>query len=156
MIPLQALKTLLFDDGKYDLDFVLSRMFPVQNYKEEEISTEVYRDIQDKTFRVSSHSGDREGILVDILREKCKKDIQFLRDFVDFVTASHYIRQSDFKILVEFNSRENLDDGSLPIVHSCEQTLKFPVLVYNNNPEELERKLDLAMANTKACTFDMM
>ena len=94
------------------------------------------------------------GVLVDVLRDKCRDDSEFLRDFVWFVTGSHYIRQSDFKILVEFNSKE-MNEDALPTVHTCVNPIKFPALVYDNNREVLEQKLDWAMANSKACSFDM-
>jgi HECT-domain (ubiquitin-transferase) len=155
-MPLEAVKKLIFDAGGYDLDFVLSRMEPTQDYKQEEIDTGIYKEIQDKTFRVSSNSKEREGLLVDVLRDKCKDNSEFIRDFVWFVTGSHYIRHSDFKILVEFNSSEDLDEETLPTVHTCVNTIKFPVLVYNNDREVLEQKLDLAIANSKECSFDMI
>ena len=157
MMPLEAVKKLMFDFGGYDLDFVLSRMKPTQAYKEEETDTTVYRESQDRMFRVSSNSSkEREGVLVDVLRDKCSENSDFLRDFVWFVTGSQYIRRSDFHILVEFNSKEGLDYESLPIVHTCVNTIKFPVLAYNNDREVLETKLDMAMANSKNCSFDMV
>jgi hypothetical protein len=148
-------KKLIFDDGGYDLDFVLSRMERVVDIKEEEIGRNIYDENHDMVFRVSPNSKEREGLLVDILRDKCQRDSEFLRDFVWFVTGSHYIRQSDFKIIVEFNSSEDLDDNTLPSVHTCVNTIKFPVLVYNGDREVLEQKLDMALAHSKACSFDM-
>ena len=155
MIPLEAVKKLLFDSGGYDLDFILSRMEPTQDYNEDEINTTSYEEVQYMAFRVSSNTQEREGVLVDVLRDKCRENSEFLRDFVWFVTGSHYIRQSDFKIYVEFNSSEQLKDDTLPTVHTCVNTIKFPVFFYNNNREVLEQKLDWAMANSKACSFDM-
>lgn len=149
------MKKLIFDDGGYDLDFVLSRMERVVDIKEEEIGRNIYDENHDMVFRVSPNSKEREGLLVDILRDKCQRDSEFLRDFVWFVTGSHYIRQSDFKIIVEFNSSEDLDDNTLPSVHTCVNTIKFPVLVYNGDREVLEQKLDMALAHSKACSFDM-
>ena len=154
VIPLEAVKKLLFDSGGYDLEFILSRMEPTQYYRKRETNPTVYIENKDKTFRVSSNPNEREGILVDVLRDKCRDDSEFLRDFVWFVTGSHYIRQSDFKILVEFNSKE-MNEDALPTVHTCVNTIKFPALVYDNNREVLEQKLDWAMANSKACSFDM-
>jgi hypothetical protein len=155
VIPLEAVKKLIFDDGRYDLDFVLSRMIRVEILWKEEISAGVYNEMHDLMFRISPNSQEREGVLVDVLRDKCRENSEFLREFVWFVTGSHYIRQSEFKINVEFNSKENLSDNALPIVHTCENTLKFPALVYKNDREVLEQKLDLAIANSKACSFDM-
>jgi hypothetical protein len=157
VIPLEAVKKLLFDDatGRYNLDFVLSRMEPIHEFGDFKIDTKAYIDTQNQFFRVSSNLKDREGTLVDVLRKKCADNKEFIGDFVWFVTGLHTIRQSDFKIIVEFNYSENMHDDSLPIVHTCENTIKFPALVYNNNAEKLENKLDYAMQNAKKCPFDM-
>jgi hypothetical protein len=132
VIPLTAVNKLLFDDAGYDLDFVLSRMEPIHEFGKSKI--------------------DRTGYLV---RKKYSINNSFIRDFVWFVTGSHYIRQSDFHIKLEFNYSENWDEDALPMVHTCENTIKFPALVYNNNAEKLEEKLDYAMTYAKNCSFDM-
>ena len=156
VIPLAAVKRLLFDDAGYDLDFVLSRMKPIHEFGKSKIDKTGYLETQNLFFKVSSENlKDREGTFVDLLRKKYSINNSFIRDFVWFVTGSYYIRQSDFHIKLEFNYSENWDEDALPMVHTCENTIKFPALVYNNNAEKLEEKLDYAMNYAKNCSFDM-
>jgi HECT-domain (ubiquitin-transferase) len=155
VIPLEAVKRLLFDDAGYDLDFVLSRMDPISEFGKYKIERKGYLDTQNLFFRVSSSLRDREGTFVELLRKKCAENKEFIRDFVWFVTGSYYIRQSDFKITLEFNYSEKWDENALPMVHTCDNTIKFPALVYDNNAEALEEKLEYAMKYAKRCAFDM-
>ena len=132
-------------------------MEPVHDFGDVKINTEVFMDTQKLFFRVSSNLKDREGTFVDLLRKKYDENNEFIREFVWFVTGSYYIRQSDFKIIVEFNYGEfkDEDEYSLPVVHTCQNTIKFHALAYDNNSEVLEEKLDFAMKHAKMCSFDI-
>ena len=52
------------------------------------------------------------------------------------------------KIKIEFDASEMTED-SLPMAHTCVNTLKFPLLVYDNNAETLRKKLQGAF---RACS----
>ena len=56
--------------------------------------------------------------------------------------------ESKDKIKIEFDASEMSAD-SLPVAHTCVNTLKFPLLVYDNNAEILREKLRLAL---RACS----
>ena len=47
------------------------------------------------------------------------------------------------KIKIEFNA-SRMTDESLPEAHTCENTLVFPFLAYDNNSETLREKLQIA------------
>lgn len=73
--------------------------------------------------------------------------------FVHYATASSYLpdpglMESKDKIKIEFDASEMTED-SLPMAHTCVNTLKFPLLVYDNNSEKLLEKLHLAL---RACS----
>lgn len=154
-MPIEAVRKLLFDYSGYDIDFVLGHMqrvsVPPDDVRDEEVLRNM-QETQDIVFRVNSQK--REGLLVEILRQKCKDNEEFIRDFVWYLTGSKYIRQSEFEIKVEFNGDETNFDW-LPIVHTCENTIKLPALAYFGNAEILERNLDIAMKSAQACAFDM-
>jgi HECT-domain (ubiquitin-transferase) len=150
------MKCLLFSEESYDLDFVLSQMEP--NYVESTslgVHHETNLEKQKDVFRVSSESKERQGIFVDILCDKCQENAKYLLDFVWLVTGSIYIRRSDFRIIVEFNFDECADPTSIPEVHTCENTIKFPGLAYDGNHKMLEEKLEYAMSYAKCCSYDM-
>jgi hypothetical protein len=52
------------------------------------------------------------------------------------------------KIKIEFNGHEMTSD-SLPVAHTCVNTLKFPHFAYDNNSEVLLEKLRIAL---RACS----
>ena len=69
--------------------------------------------------------------------------------FVHYATASSHLpdpglMESKDKIKIEFDASEMTED-SLPMAHTCVNTLKFPLLVYDNNAETLRKKLRVAL-----------
>jgi len=93
-------------------------------------------------------------------KKKQDKDLEtgksFLSRFVSFCTGLNYlphrIGNPDFSIIVEFNfDPDECAPESLPIAHTCVNTLKIHGLVYNNDKEKFEEKLALAIENTEGC-----
>ena len=73
--------------------------------------------------------------------------------FVHYATASSHLpdpglMESKDKIKIEFDASEMTED-SLPMAHTCDNILKFPLWVYDNNSETLEEKLRFAL---RACS----
>jgi hypothetical protein len=85
------------------------------------------------------------------------EDPPFLNQFVAYCTGQSYIPDidlnPDFKILIEFNYTEMLDDH-LPVVHTCVKTMKLPASAYDSNIETFQQKLSQAMEFSKG-SFDM-
>jgi hypothetical protein len=172
-MPLEAVKNLMFSDEEYDLDFVLNSMTPKYDGTEhEDFNNCTYVETQKLVFRIHKETNKRQGILVDMLRDRCKLTVKkediyekegqekhkkndFLHEFVEYVTGTNYIRRLDFKIKVEFNVTELRDPESLPAVHSCVKTIKFPGTAYNGSREWMEKKLIESMEDAKICVFNM-
>jgi len=73
--------------------------------------------------------------------------------FVHYATASPYLPDPGLmepkdKIKIEFSAAE-MTQESLPVAHTCVNTLKFPHFAYDNNSETLKEKLRFAL---RACS----
>jgi HECT-domain (ubiquitin-transferase) len=90
-----------------------------------------------------------------VLRDRCAKDNDFLRDFVWFVTGSSYVQRLTNEITVEFNYKESSFQDSLPVAHTCAKLIKLPGHAYDGSREVLEMKLDKSIQYTKVGIFDM-
>ena len=90
------------------------------------------------------------GHLVELLRRKDETGrIHFAGDFVEFVTGSRHLPQNGARIIVDFSHGEAYYEGhpeSLPVAHTCHETLKLPATAYGGEFHVLERKLDLAIS----------
>jgi len=86
-----------------------------------------------------------------------KDDPAFFSKFVHTCTGQSYIPDvklnEDFRITIEFNFNE-LEADHLPVVHTCEKTIKLPAGVYNLDMEVFEAKLRHTMEHSNGI-FDM-
>jgi HECT-domain (ubiquitin-transferase) len=89
----------------------------------------------------------RNETLIPVLREMSQEK---LTQFVSFCTGFDYIPDEydgkPFKIIVELNRNENMDDNSIPMAHTCVFTLKLPWRVYGGDRDIFTEKLDMAIA----------
>uniref|UniRef100_A0A7S2EI47 HECT domain-containing protein n=1 Tax=Trieres chinensis TaxID=1514140 RepID=A0A7S2EI47_TRICV len=90
-------------------------------------------------------------------KKKVANKTDFLSKFVSFSTGYAYLPHcdvgSEFKITIEFDFAESTED-SLPVAHTCENILKFPGWVYDNNVEKLLASLDKSF-DLVGATFGM-
>jgi hypothetical protein len=134
------------------VDDVIRALDPAYDYmNNEDIST--YG--QQMILSICHKTNDRYGVLVDVLRERCLSNKDFLLDFVWCITGSKFIPQTAFKIRIEFNYEELPVPDSIPVAHTCDRTLKLPGLAYDGNRGKFEQKLDYFMEYAKCASFDM-
>ena len=101
---------------------------------------------------ISVKDGKIEGHLVDLLRKREEDDTDnsnFAGDFVEFATGSRHLPQNGATIIIEFCFEEagyRGDPESLPVAHTCHQTVKLPSQAYEGKFSIFEKKLDLALA----------
>jgi hypothetical protein len=118
-----------------------------ENTKEAKNAMECYKETQEQLKKA----------ITLLFQEKARDDPVFLTRFVSYCTGQSYIPDidlnPDFKILIEFNYSEMLDDH-LPVVHTCVKTMKLPASAYDSNIETFQQKLSQAMAFSKG-SFDM-
>jgi HECT-domain (ubiquitin-transferase) len=158
IIPPDALTKLCFCDQDFTSDDVIKALYPAyDDMKREDIDDKTREDIcthhQQLILSICPKTNDRHGILVDVLRERCVSNNDYLRDFVSLVTGSSYIPRSDFKITIEFNYEE-ISELALPVAHTCVSILKFPGLAYDGDREVFEKKLDQSMEYAKCVGYD--
>ena len=152
LIPLEGIKQLFFSDNVFHVNDVINALYP----QYDDFDSGILVLNQKRILRIHKKTKKRKGILVRILRDRCKDpDSDFLRDFVWFATASKFIQRSTLKITVEFNYTESNDEHSLPVAHTCSNVLKLPALAYDGNREILEQKLDESILNVKGCPFNV-
>jgi hypothetical protein len=152
VIPREALTTLLFCDQKFTVDDVIRALDPIYGYINNE-DTSICG--QQMILSICHETNDRCGVLVDVLRDRCVSNNDFLIDFVWCTTGSKFISQPAFTITIEFSYKESKDPDSLPVAHTCAHTLKFPGLAYDGNRETFEQKLDYFIEHAKCAGFDM-
>jgi hypothetical protein len=150
-MPLGAVQELLFCEQDFDVEDVIDDLEPLYDRNEDY----VHLIVSQLAILSINDKGKRSGILVDLLRDRCESNNEFLRDFVWFITGSSFIQRSTLKMTVEFNYTESRSFDSLPVAHTCVKTLKLPGLAYDGNRELLEQKLDISIQNSKKCLFDM-
>jgi len=99
---------------------------------------------------IDLHKPFFDTVLKEVITEMTSDE---RKDFVYFCTGYNYLpnreRESQkFTITVEFNFDE-MEEMSLPVSHTCVNTLKLPGLAYGNDKEMFKSKLSQAMSNSK-------
>jgi HECT-domain (ubiquitin-transferase) len=152
-MPLDVLTDLLFFQPAIKVEDIISALVP--KYPEEEDIEVFCFESQMRVLEIVESDDKkriRKGILIDLLKGANQA---FLKDFLWFTTGYEYMPRSNFTITVEFNYDENMDEGSLPVAHTCIMLLKLPYLAYDSNPEVLEQKLKQSIEFTREVKFDM-
>jgi len=142
--------------GKIPSEVVRASLFAKQDIHAEDLIQLLvpdYKQVKDNTMREKCNFFF-DNILKVHIREKAEffGGDQFLRQFLVFCTGSGYIphKLTGFNIIVQFNSCENglwWGRDSLPVSHTCERILKFPVPIYDSK-ESFAQKLDMALENS--------
>jgi hypothetical protein len=104
-MPLKSVEELLFCEQDFDADDIINNL--VVEYDNRNMESEFTTDCQRIILSICKNTGERHGGLIDVLRDRCKVENNFLRDFVWFITGSYYIQRSTLKIKVEFNYEES-------------------------------------------------
>jgi hypothetical protein len=161
-MPLAAVDRILFAKEGISAEDVIAALFPKYD---ESLGPDFMAKQKEIIRMVKNADGNEiaEGLLPDILRDRACPDCPTLdlpRRFVYFTTGYMFLpqrdRNRDFKITVEFNDVESGSGDSLPVAHTCHNTIKFPGLAYDGNRETLEQNIDQSLAETEgACEFSI-
>ena len=88
--------------------------------------------------------------LKEVIQEMGNDDLE---SFTSFCTGFNYLphrhQKGAFKIIIEFNITEMKNEMSLPVAHTCDNTLKLPAQAYGNDKEIFKSKLHKAMKLSK-------
>jgi hypothetical protein len=88
-----------------------------------------------------------------LLHKKEAERPDFLKEFLRHTTGLSYINRRTPKITICF---ENLQlDTALPVAHTCEQELCFPLAAYGAEMDSLENYLDIAMKNAAVPGYEI-
>eukprot|EP00934_Nitzschia_sp_Nitz4_P006706 Nitzschia sp. Nitz4//scaffold240_size29840//12430//15293//NITZ4_008018-RA/size29840-augustus-gene-0.27-mRNA-1//1//CDS//3329543750//6696//frame0 len=96
----------------------------------------------------------------DWFKRKLHDDSKFIASFFHLVTGMSYIPDvaynKDFNIKIEYNASEMGGGNSdlLPVIHTCDNTMKLPANAYNGDIEVFERMLQQTMKYASG-DFDM-
>lgn len=103
--------------------------------------------------------GSWVGYLPHFLLEKEKLDRNFITGFVKHCTGSNFIPYSvsnlGYRIVVQFCNAELQDINSLPVIHSCTNTLLFPGTAYDGDYLMFVEKLLYSIDYWKNIWYDM-
>lgn len=123
-------------------------------------------------IRFTQHEGDPEAADADLERqtqqlfqqemarlfaETLEDDPTFMARFLCWCTGSGFMpdveMHPEYFIRVEFNAVE-MSPEALPVVHTCDKTIKIPKLAYDANMEVFDEKLRTSMELSMG-RFDM-
>jgi len=135
---------LQFTFGSTSLSYVSEKLFatavvdPNDLYERLVLSEKNFSDL---------HQPFLDSIMKDVITEMTPKELE---DFVFFCTGFNYLprRNSKFFITVEFDY-ENMTFTSLPMSHTCENTIRLPSDMYGKDKKIFQAKLCHAISNSK-------
>lgn len=140
-VPPVVVNSLYFSNPTYGLDDILKILIYIPYEGEND-------DKNGSSIIEENHKLFQEKTLPSALRSLQENDKDALKKFIYYVTGSSYLpnfeMNPDFRINVEFQKKDN--PNFLPMSHTCEKIIVFPVEVYDNIAETLASKLDKAIS----------
>ena len=98
---------------------------------------------------------DNDGRWVGALPDLIREVTGLHRRLLHFATGYFYAPFGETKLKVEFNDKESPSEGSLPVAHTCENTVKLPAKAYGGDVKIFKQKLMTALNYYQAIPFDM-
>ena len=139
------------------LKYVSERFFAAPKIEAEDLIERLVFDAESDVSelrKIQEDLKDNQDIFFNItLKEVIREmDNDDLESFISFCTGFNYLphrhHNGAFKIKIEFNVSE-MEEMSLPVAHTCVNTLKLPAQAYGNDKEIFKSKLHKAMKLSK-------
>ena len=148
LVPSVVVSKLLFADPIYDVEKVISRLAIDDDTYFHDFGDELV-ETQKLCFSETLPNALR------ILNTKDKEE--FLVGFIFYITGSAYLPNLDmnpnFKFVIEFSP--HLANGDLPTAATCANLLRLSAWAYDNNVEELSKRLETAVKVGKYAGYGM-
>ena len=139
------------------LKYVSDRFFAVPKIEAEDLIERlifITESHNSKVMKIQEKLKDNRDIFFnitpkEIIREMDNDDLESFSSFCTrFNYLPHHDQKDEFNVIIEFNVSE-MEEMSLPVAHTCVNTLKIPAHAYRNDKKVFLSKLHTVMQNWK-------